>query len=93
MTLATRAIQLGLAAALTLSSSLAIAAEKVLIVVTSHSQMGTTSEKTGYWLGEVTHPYKELVDAGIEIRDTPGAPSSFTIPGDFDESVLDGLAS
>ncbi|WP_394227368.1 cysteine--tRNA ligase [Paracoccus marcusii] len=36
---------------------------------------------------------KALVDAGIEIRDTPGAPSSFTIPGDFDESVLDGLAS
>lgn len=67
MTLATRAIQLGLAAALTLSSSLAIAAEKVLIVVTSHSQMGTTSEKTGYWLGEVTHPYKELVDAGFDV--------------------------
>lgn len=68
MTLATRMIQLGLAAALTLSSGFTMAAEKVLIVVTSHSQMGTTSEKTGYWLGEVTHPYKELVDAGIEVE-------------------------
>lgn len=66
MTLATRVIQLGLAAALTLSSFV-MAAEKVLIVVTSHSQMGTTSEKTGYWMGEVTHPYKELVDAGIDV--------------------------
>ncbi|GAA0669552.1 type 1 glutamine amidotransferase domain-containing protein [Rheinheimera tangshanensis] len=44
-----------------------MAAEKVLIVVTSHSQMGTSNEKTGYWLGEVTHPYKELADAGIEV--------------------------
>lgn len=67
MTLSTRMIQLGLAAALMLSSSFAMAAEKVLIVVTSHSQMGSSGEKTGYWLGEVTHPYKELVDAGIDV--------------------------
>lgn len=68
MRLSTRMIQLGLAAALAVSSTFTMAAEKVLIVVTSHSQMGTTSEKTGYWLGEVTHPYKELVDAGIEVE-------------------------
>ncbi len=67
MRVPTRMLQLGLAAALTLSSSLVMAADKVLIVVTSHSQMGTTSEKTGYWLGEVTHPYKELTEAGIEV--------------------------
>ncbi|CAM3265719.1 cysteine--tRNA ligase [Paracoccus nototheniae] len=34
---------------------------------------------------------KALLDAGIEVRDTPGAPSSFTIPVDFDESILDDL--
>ena len=68
MKLSTSMIQLGLAAVLTFNSSLVMAAEKVLIVVTSHSQMGTTTEKTGYWLGEVTHPYKELVDAGIEVE-------------------------
>ncbi|WP_206099296.1 type 1 glutamine amidotransferase domain-containing protein [Rheinheimera mangrovi] len=67
MKLSTGVIQLGLAVALTLSSTLTMAADKVLIVVTSHSQMGTTSEKTGYWLGEVTHPYKELQDAGIAV--------------------------
>ncbi|WP_221411453.1 type 1 glutamine amidotransferase domain-containing protein [Rheinheimera tangshanensis] len=66
MRLLTRMIQLGLAAALAFSS-FTMAAEKVLIVVTSHSQMGTSNEKTGYWLGEVTHPYKELADAGIEV--------------------------
>ncbi|MDR7119127.1 type 1 glutamine amidotransferase domain-containing protein [Rheinheimera soli] len=62
-----RVVQLGLAVALTLSSSLAMAADKVLIVVTSHSQMGNIGEKTGYWLGEVTHPYHELIKAGIEV--------------------------
>lgn len=71
MKLSKRVVQLGLVTALTLtaafSSAIAIAADKVLIVVTSHSQMGSTNEKTGYWLGEVTHPYKELVDAGIEV--------------------------
>ncbi|WP_233078098.1 type 1 glutamine amidotransferase domain-containing protein [Rheinheimera soli] len=67
MKLSTGLIQLGLAAALMLNSSFAMAAAKVLIVVTSHSQMGNTSEKTGYWLGEVTHPYQELVNAGIEV--------------------------
>jgi putative intracellular protease/amidase len=68
MKLPTGMIQLGLAAVLSFSSSFVMAAEKVLIVVTSHSQMGAGSEKTGYWLGEVTHPYKELVDAGIEVE-------------------------
>ncbi len=66
MTLAKGVLHFGLAAALALSSSLA-AAGQVLIVVTSHSQMGATTEKTGYWLAEVTHPYKELVDAGIKV--------------------------
>jgi len=60
--------QLALAAAVTFSSTFAFAADKVLIVVTSHSQMGNTAEKTGYWLGEVTHPYKELVEAGFDVQ-------------------------
>ncbi len=68
MKLSKHLLQLGLAAAVTFSSSFALAADKVLIVVTSHSQMGNTAEKTGYWLGEVTHPYKELVDAGFEVE-------------------------
>ncbi|WP_419571013.1 type 1 glutamine amidotransferase domain-containing protein [Rheinheimera sp.] len=54
-------------ALLGLSSVAAQAADKVLIVVTSHSQMGNTAEQTGYWLSEVTHPYKVLTDAGFSV--------------------------
>lgn len=58
---------------LMLSSSLALAADKVLIVVTSHdtlgnSAVGNSSEKTGYWLGEVTHPYQKLQQAGFDVE-------------------------
>jgi len=68
MKVTTYAAKLALAAVFSLSSTFALAADKVLIVVTSHSQMGSTTEKTGYWLGEVTHPYKELVDAGYQVQ-------------------------
>lgn len=39
---------------------------KALIVLTSHSQMGETDEKTGFWLSELTHPYYAIVDRGIQ---------------------------
>lgn len=41
--------------------------KKVLFVVTSHTQLGNTGDKTGYFLGEVTHPLEELTQAGYEI--------------------------
>ncbi len=41
--------------------------KKVLFVVTSHGKLGNTGEATGYYLGEVTHPWAVLVDAGYEI--------------------------
>lgn len=37
--------------------------EKVLFVVTSVGQMGSTEESTGYYLSEVTHPWKVLHDS------------------------------
>ncbi|MDC3332627.1 type 1 glutamine amidotransferase domain-containing protein [bacterium] len=40
---------------------------KVLIVLTSHSQLGDSGKKTGFWLPELTHPYYELKDAGYAI--------------------------
>lgn len=40
---------------------------KILFVVTSHDKLGETGESTGYYLGEVTHPWSVLVDAGYEI--------------------------
>ncbi|MGI9245930.1 MAG: type 1 glutamine amidotransferase domain-containing protein [Steroidobacteraceae bacterium] len=40
---------------------------KVLIVLTSHAQMGSTAEPTGFWLEEFTTPYYAFVDAGAEV--------------------------
>ena len=41
--------------------------KKILFVVTSHDKVGNTGKPTGYYLSEVTHPWKVLVDAGYEI--------------------------
>ena len=40
---------------------------KILIVLTSHDQLGDTGKKTGFWLEEFTTPYYVLKDAGEEI--------------------------
>ena len=41
--------------------------KKVLFVVTSHSKLGDTNEKTGFWIEEFAAPYYELTDNGITI--------------------------
>lgn len=41
--------------------------KKVLFVVTSHSKLGNTGEKTGFWTEELAAPYYELVDKGVQI--------------------------
>lgn len=40
---------------------------KVLIVLTSHDQLGDTGKKTGFWLEELAAPYYTFKDAGAEI--------------------------
>lgn len=40
---------------------------KILIVLTSHDQLGDTGEKTGFWLEEFSTPYYVLKDAGTSI--------------------------
>jgi putative intracellular protease/amidase len=40
---------------------------KILIVLTSHSQLGTTDEKTGFWIEEFATPYYLLKEAGALI--------------------------
>jgi len=40
---------------------------KILFVVTSHDTKGSTGEPTGYYLGEVSHPWEVLQQAGYEI--------------------------
>ena len=40
---------------------------KVLIVITSHDQLGNTGKKTGFWLEELAAPYYAFKDAGAII--------------------------
>jgi len=40
---------------------------KVLIVLTSHDELGNTGKKTGFWLEELAAPYYTFKDAGAEI--------------------------
>lgn len=39
----------------------------VLIVLTSHSELGNTGKKTGFWIEEFAAPYYTLKDAGASI--------------------------
>jgi len=39
----------------------------VLIVLTSHDQLGDTGKKTGFWLEEFAAPYYKLADQGTNI--------------------------
>src|SRR5262249_41861832 len=40
--------------------------KKVLIAITSHSDLGNTGEKTGWYLPEVSHFYFEVARHGVE---------------------------
>ena len=40
---------------------------KILIVLTSHSELGDTGKKTGFWVEEFAAPYYDLTSAGAEI--------------------------
>jgi putative intracellular protease/amidase len=40
---------------------------KVLIVLTSHDELGNTGKKTGFWLEELAAPYYTFKDAGAKI--------------------------
>ena len=40
---------------------------KILMVLTSHDQLGNTGRKTGFWLEEFAAPYYKFKDAGVEI--------------------------
>jgi putative intracellular protease/amidase len=40
---------------------------KILMVLTSHSELGSTGQKTGFWIEEFAAPYYTFKDAGAEI--------------------------
>ncbi|MFW2045447.1 type 1 glutamine amidotransferase domain-containing protein [Acinetobacter variabilis] len=40
---------------------------KILIILTSHDQLGETGKKTGFWLEELAAPYYTFIDAGADV--------------------------
>ena len=64
---------------------------KVLVVLTSHSALGNTGEKTGFWIEEFTTPYYVLLDAGMEM--TIASPNGGQPPVDPKSEVADAQTS
>src|SRR5882757_9883872 len=60
---------------------------KVLLVTTSHDEMGDTGSKTGVWLEELAAPYYIFKDAGAYI--TIASPKGGQVPLDpKSESII-----
>ncbi len=41
--------------------------QPVLMIITSHAQLGDTGKPTGLWAEELTTPYYALIDAGFDV--------------------------
>ncbi len=81
---------------------------KILMVLTSHDQLGQTGQKTGFWLEEFAAPYYAFKDAGAEVTlatplggqppldpksDDPSAQTDATHRFKSDEAAQAALAS
>ncbi len=64
---------------------------KILIVLTSHSELGNTGEKTGFWIEEFATPYYVLADSGAVI--TIASPKGGQPPVDPKSEVKDAQTS
>ncbi|TPH13947.1 type 1 glutamine amidotransferase domain-containing protein [Litorilituus lipolyticus] len=42
-------------------------AKNILMVLTSHSELGNTGSKTGFWVEEFASPYYTFIDAGFNV--------------------------
>lgn len=67
---------------------------KILMVLTSHDQLGDTGDKTGFWLEEFAAPYFVFRDAGVQL--TLASPSGGQPPidpkSDLPENQTDAMA-
>ncbi|MFS8978051.1 type 1 glutamine amidotransferase domain-containing protein [Cupriavidus necator] len=81
---------------------------KILMVLTSHDQLGNTGKKTGFWLEEFAAPYYVFKDAGADLTlaspkggqppidpksDDPGAQTDATRRFQTDAAAKAALAS
>src|SRR5436189_2945319 len=67
---------------------------KILMVLTSHDQLGNTGRKTGFWLEEFAAPYFVFRDAGVAL--TLASPNGGQPPvdpkSDLPENQTDAMA-
>ena len=67
---------------------------KILMVITSHDQLGNTGRKTGFWLEEFAAPYFVFRDAGVQL--TLASPKGGQPPidpkSDLPENQTDAMA-
>jgi putative intracellular protease/amidase len=64
---------------------------KILMVLTSHDQLGTTGRPTGFWLEEFAAPYFVFRDAGVEL--TLASPKGGQPPIDPKSDLLENQTS
>lgn len=60
----------------------------ILIVLTSHEELGNTGRKTGFWLEEFVAPYYTFLDAGADV--TVASPKGGEPPLDPASDNVDG---
>ena len=61
--------------------------KKILMVLTSHDELGNTGKKTGFWVEEFAAPYYAFIDAGVEI--TLATPNGGQAPIDPTSTLAD----
>ncbi len=64
----------------------------VAVILTSHDQMGTTDQKTGFWLDELASPYYALKEAGatLTLASPQGGQSPIEPISEADTAQTDG---
>ncbi|MDX1602194.1 MAG: type 1 glutamine amidotransferase domain-containing protein, partial [Salinimicrobium sediminis] len=65
--------------------------KKILIILTSHSELVNTDSKTGVWLGEFTDPYYEFIDKGYTV--TLASPKGGKPPVDPRSELTENITS
>ncbi|AQQ00659.1 type 1 glutamine amidotransferase domain-containing protein [Pseudoalteromonas aliena] len=61
--------------------------KEILMVLTSHAELGNTGEKTGFWVEEFAAPYYAFIDAGVEV--TLASPAGGQPPIDPTSTLAD----
>jgi putative intracellular protease/amidase len=65
--------------------------KKILMVLTSHSELVNTDSKTGVWLGEFTDPYYEFIDKEYDV--TLASPEGGKPPVDPRSQITENITS